>query len=274
MQNLALILAIATLQDATELDPRNIDSWNQLGLALMKRGEAEEAEESFQRGLRLDDENASINLNYAFLLLKQDRASEAIERLEIALHDFTYRQPALVLNSLGYAYYTQSRYGQAVARLREAVLRAPHYCQAWYNLGLAYEGQESPAEAIEAYDRVVMICSEEAAGSYFRAALLLLATGREREGAQYLHRVCVHTRGGPIHSPEVVRCACRPKCACRVRIGEELGMVGGVRQGVLGLVRVDGRQQVGRSHRRVIFVSVVRLGCWGSVPLRWWPSTA
>merc|ERR1740133_193074 len=91
---------------------------------------------------------------------------------------------------------------------------------------------------------------------------------------EYLHRAGVRARGGPIHSPEVVRCACRPKCARRVRIGEELGLVGGVTQGVLGLVRVDGRQQVGRSHRRVIFVSVVRLGCWGSVPLRWWPSTA
>ena len=190
--------AIATLQEATELDPRNIDAWNQLGLALMKRGEAKEAEDSFRRGLRLDNENASINLNYAFLLLKQDRASEAIERLEVALHDFTYRQPAMVLNSLGYAYYTQGRYGQAVARLREAVLRAPHYCQAWYNLGLAYEGQQSPAEAIEAYDRVVMICSEEAAGSYFRAALLLLATDREREGAQYLHRVCEQWPGSEI----------------------------------------------------------------------------
>ena len=56
-------------------------------------------------------------------------------------------------------------------------------------------------------------------------------------------------------------------------IGGELGRVGGVRRGVLGVL-IDGRQQVGRSHRRVIFVSVVRLGCWGSVPLRWWPSTA
>eukprot|EP00964_Phaeocystis_antarctica_P097753 scaffold63822_cov30-Phaeocystis_antarctica.AAC.1 len=43
---------------------------------------------------------------------------------------------------------------------------------------------------------------------------------------------------------EVVRCACRPKCARRVRIGEELGLVGGVTQGVLGLAQVDGRQQV------------------------------
>ena len=53
-----------------------------------------------------------------------------------------------------------------------------------------------------------------------------------------------HTQGGPIDSPEVVRCACRPKCACRAWVGEELGRVGGVRQGVLGLVQVDGRQRV------------------------------
>eukprot|EP00964_Phaeocystis_antarctica_P029602 scaffold16692_cov61-Phaeocystis_antarctica.AAC.3 len=42
---------------------------------------------------------------------------------------------------------------------------------------------------------------------------------------EYLHRAGARARGGSIHSPEVVRCACRPKCARRVRIGEELGLV-------------------------------------------------
>ena len=50
------------------------------------------------------------------------------------------------------------------------------------------------------------------------------------------HRACGHTREGSIHSPEAVRYVCRPKCARRAWIGEELGRVGGVRQGVLGAV--------------------------------------
>ena len=29
----------------------------------------------------------------------------------------------------------------------------------------------------------------------------------------YLHRTCEHTRGGSIHSPEAVRCACRGQSA-------------------------------------------------------------
>ena len=49
---------------------------------------------------------------------------------------------------------------------------------------------------------------------------------------EYHHRAGARARGGSIHSLEVVRCACRPKCARRVRIGEELGLVGGVTQGV------------------------------------------
>ena len=45
--------------------------------------------------------------------------------------------------------------------------------------------------------------------------------------------------GRPLRVPPEVR-------APSMAIGNELGRVGGVRRGVLGLVPVDGRQQVGR----------------------------
>jgi len=190
-------LAIATLEEAVELDRRNIDGWNQLGMAMMKRGEHERSEAAFRRGLRLNDEDASLNLNFSYLLLKLDRSEEAIERLEAALHDLIFREPAKVLNNLGFAYYTQGRYGSAETRLKEAVMRAPHFCQAWYNLGLIYEALSRPLEAIDAYDHVVMICADDAAGSYLRAGGLLLENGQTEEGIHYLHRVCEDWPGHP-----------------------------------------------------------------------------
>lgn len=191
-------LAIATLEEAVKLDRRNIDGWNQLGMAMMKRGEYERSEAAFRRGLRLDDQDASINVNFAYLLINLERSDEAIERLEAALHDLVFREPAKVLNNLGFAYYTQGRFGSAETRLKEAVIRAPHFCQAWYNLGLVYEALSRPDDAIDAYDHVVMICADDAAGSYFRAGVLFLENGRTEEGLHYLQRVCEGWPGSPI----------------------------------------------------------------------------
>jgi Tfp pilus assembly protein PilF len=182
--------AIATLQEATKLDRRNIDAWNQLGMAMMKRGEFELGEDSFKKGLRLNKNNASINLNYSYFLIKQERWEEAVVHLEAGMGDLTFREPAKILNNLGYAYYAQGLFGSAERRLKEAVIRAPHYCQAWFNLGLVYEALNRSTEAIDAYDHVVMICPGDAAGSYQRSGVLFLATGRTEEGVHYLNRVC------------------------------------------------------------------------------------
>jgi len=182
--------AIATLQEATEIDRRNIDAWNQLGMAMMKRGEFERGEDAFKKGLRLNKNNASINLNYSYFLLKQERWAEAVVHLEAGMNDLTFREPAKILNNLGYAYYAQGRFGSAERRLKEAVIRAPHYCQAWFNLGLVYEALNRSPDAIDAYDHVVMICPGDAAGSYQRSGVLFLASGRMEEGVHYLNRVC------------------------------------------------------------------------------------
>ena len=182
--------AIATLQEATKIDRRNIDAWNQLGMAMMKRGEFEQGEDAFKKGLRLNENNASINLNYSYFLLKQERWEEAVVLLEAGMSDLTFREPAKILNNLGYAYYAQGRFGSAERRLKEAVIRAPHYCQAWFNLGLVCEALNRSAEAIDAYDHVVMICPDDAAGSYQRTGVLFLASGKTEEGVHYLNRVC------------------------------------------------------------------------------------
>ena len=191
-------LAIATLVEATELDPRNLDAWDRLALAYMKRGALEEAEESFKKALKLNPESAQVNLNYSYLLLNVDRAPEAIASLEMALKDLTYRQPAKVLNNLGYACYLDGQYVRAILHLREAVIRSPNDCQAWFNLGLAQEANGLGEDAIESFDRVIMICPTEAQGSYFRAADLMMAADRGEEAVHYMQQSCLSDPGSDV----------------------------------------------------------------------------
>jgi type IV pilus biogenesis/stability protein PilW len=163
-------LAIATLSEATELDPRNVDAWDRLGLAYMKRGAVDRAESSFKTALKLSPESAQVNLNYSYLLINTDRAGEAILALEVALKDLSYRQPAKILNNLGYACLQDGQVVRAILHLREAVIRAPNDCQAWFNLGVAQEVNGLSREAIESYDRVIMVCPKDAQGSYFQSS--------------------------------------------------------------------------------------------------------
>lgn len=191
-------LAIATLTDAAELDPRNVDAWDHLGLAYMKRGALEEAENSFKKALSLQPESAQVNLNYSFLLINTERSAEAIMALEVALKDLTYRQPAKILNNLGYACLLDGQTVRAILHLREAVIRSPNDCQAWFNLGIAQEANNLAKDAIESFDRVIMICPDDAQGSYFRAGELLREMGREDEGVHYMQQSCTMAPGSNV----------------------------------------------------------------------------
>ena len=191
-------LAIATLREATERDPRNIDAWDRLGLAYMGRGAHAEAEEAFKRAVDLAPGAAGVALDYSYLLLKLERPEEAVTLLRGALGDLSYRQPALVLNNLGFAEVLTGETEMAVRHLSEAVLRAPNYCDAWFNLGVAQEAASNPREAIEAFDRVVMLCPADADGSYYKAGELLLSEGRLDEGIHYLQQACSRSPGSDV----------------------------------------------------------------------------
>jgi type IV pilus biogenesis/stability protein PilW len=191
-------LAIATLREATELDPRNVDAWDRLGLALMSRGAHVEAEHAFERAMVLAPKSASVSLNYSYLLLNLNRPEEAVVLLTGALEDLTYRNPARILNNLGYAELIIGQNDRAIAHLSEAVARSANYCDAWYNLGLAQEAAGSNINAIESYDRVVMLCPAQADGSYIKAAELFILEGNLSDGLHYLQQACSRNPGSEV----------------------------------------------------------------------------
>jgi type IV pilus biogenesis/stability protein PilW len=174
-------LAIATLREAVDLDRKNYDAWHMLAMAYMRKGAYEESERAFKKASRLKKGDASILTNYSYLLIKLGRTGEAIEQLELAREDLTYRKPAVVLNSLGYAYYTEGDCDSATARLQEAVFRAPNFCQAWFHLGLAHECGGRVEDAMEAYDRVILTCPDESAGAWYRICTAMDDQGRVGE---------------------------------------------------------------------------------------------
>ncbi len=174
-------LAIQTLREAIEINRRNPEAWHMLAMAYMRKGAYEESERAFKKALRFAGTDAAILNNYSYLLLKLDRPEEAIGRLEEARGDLLYRKPAITLNSLGYAYILTEQCDEARAVLEEAVTRAPNYCQAWFHLGVANRCLGRPEMALEALDRVILTCPDQAAGSWLQICELEKERGRTAE---------------------------------------------------------------------------------------------
>lgn len=190
-------LAIATLRDAVELNRKDPDLWNALGIAYMQRGAHDEAEKAFRKGLRKDKEDASLNLNYGYLLSNLGRHEEAVEYLEVARSDLTYADPAKVLNNLGWSHLQLGHHDEAVANLSEAVRRQPNWCGARYNLGAAYAASGEIAKAAETFEVVVSTCPDEFPEAMLHAGSLYCDMGRVDRGTQYLEDVVARWPGTP-----------------------------------------------------------------------------
>jgi len=178
--------AVRALQEATRLDKRNWNAWNKLGLAYLKQGAPDLAESAFLKSLDLVPDNAEVNNNYGYMLVRMGRYEEALPRFDAAMRDLTYRKPSLVLSNWGHALYMLERYEEAEQKLDQAVARAPNLCQARFNRGLVREVRDDKGRALDDFEAVIQLCGDSAAGAYYRAGRVLLDLDDKRGACTYL----------------------------------------------------------------------------------------
>jgi type IV pilus biogenesis/stability protein PilW len=180
--------AITELRRAVELNPKNWEAWDHLGVAYMEKNRPTEATQAFKRALRLDRARAEPNLNYGLLLFSLGKTDEAIAHYRVALDDLGYRKTAFVLNNLGFALYSEKRYDEAAGYLNDAVKRAPNLCAARYNLGLVERAQGSTDKALETFEQGLLVCPDDL-GTRFQAGSLLISLGDLDRGPAYLYEI-------------------------------------------------------------------------------------
>ena len=180
--------AVEALRQAAALNPQNATAWERLGLAYMASDAPEQAEDAFQRAMRVGTvtEPARVHYNYGLLLLKLERYEDALEQFNITLSDLTYRTPAKALNSKGYTLYAMGRYDEAIATLTKAVQRTPKLCQARFHRGLSYQAKAQHSQALEDFESVIQSCGDEATGAYYHAAMSLFPLGEQDAACTYL----------------------------------------------------------------------------------------
>jgi type IV pilus assembly protein PilF len=89
------------LANASDIDPENSEVFAIWGLVYSREGEADLADQSFRRALRINARNSKARNNYAAFLFASDRMQDAFDQLQIVVEDTEYDGRPQAFENLG-----------------------------------------------------------------------------------------------------------------------------------------------------------------------------
>jgi len=128
---------------------------NNLGGALDREGQADEAIRHYGEAIRIMPSYADAWYNIGTTLAKQGKSVQAIPFYEKALQ----YQPEFVeaYNNLGTALFKQGRYDESIVYFRQALQIDPGYAEAYNNIGVVLAGKEQYAESVKYFQEALRI---------------------------------------------------------------------------------------------------------------------
>ena len=139
-------------QKAVEINPRDVEAHNNLGVTLQELGRLAEAEESYKQAIALKPEYTEAHSNLGVTLKDLGRLNEA---------EASYKQ-AIILkphfaeahSNLGVTLKELGRTEDAEVSLRKAIALKSDYSEAHYNLGMMFDSMGKYEEAIEHFSLI------------------------------------------------------------------------------------------------------------------------
>jgi protein O-mannosyl-transferase len=145
--------AIAHYRTAIEIEPGFAGTHNNLGIALMRKGETAGAVAQYREALAIDPSGAETHNNLGMALRRDGRVDEAIAQYGMALE---IKPDDLATNfNLGNALLQAGRIPEAIERYHTALDISPGYAEAHNNLGNALRAMGRLDEAIAEYRRAL-----------------------------------------------------------------------------------------------------------------------
>ncbi|MCC7009082.1 MAG: tetratricopeptide repeat protein [Acidobacteria bacterium] len=130
----------------TEQQPTNVAPPTMVGIICEAQRDPAQAEQWYQRALKINGRAAAAANNLAWMYAEQGRNLEAaVELAQIARGELP--RQAEVIDTLGWAYLRKGLIAQAVRTLQDAVNQAPDVALYHYHLGLAYAQTGEDARA-------------------------------------------------------------------------------------------------------------------------------
>jgi type IV pilus assembly protein PilF len=115
-----LAIALEEARRATQIDPNYAEAFSLLGLIYMDMNDRREAEDNFQRALKIDPASSELANNYGWFLCQGGREKEGVEYFDRALRDPLYPTPARAAQNAGTCLMKVKDYSTAEKYLRRS----------------------------------------------------------------------------------------------------------------------------------------------------------
>jgi type IV pilus assembly protein PilF len=115
-----LAVALDEARRAASIDPGFADAYGLLGLIYMAMDQRADAEDNFQRAMRLDPANSELANNYGWFLCQTGRERESLQYFDRALRDPLYTTPARAAQNAGSCLVKLKDYAGAESYLRRS----------------------------------------------------------------------------------------------------------------------------------------------------------
>ena len=153
-------LSVDELALAIHDSPNDSLTFFYYGSALLRSGNPDVAEQSFQHALKIDPKMERAQVGLATALMRQGKLQQANQAFEAA----TKLNPKDAYAYMGIAqtYEMAGSAKRAIEPLKTATQLEPKNASAWYGLGKVYGEAHQPALAVEAINRAVQLAPNKA----------------------------------------------------------------------------------------------------------------
>jgi Flp pilus assembly protein TadD len=146
--------AAGEFREALRVDPDSADAHWHLGQALASRGQ-DGAIEHLRRSVELGPDNPAAQRDLATALLRAGQYDDVLDHLRKAVPSMP--DAAVAYNTLGVGLASRGRLADAINQFREAIRLRPTYVEAYNNLGTALAFQGKSDEAVEQFRRALTL---------------------------------------------------------------------------------------------------------------------
>ncbi len=158
--------AIAELNKAIELNPKNSSAYHYLGMCLYQRGRVQESIDSFLTSLAIDPSATAVRNDLITIYLENKNFGEAYKNAVISVNDLTFTNPAQSLFLKSKAAIKLAASNPRYLNISEGALKAtlnlnPKHCGALYDLGTIYAKKNQLKKSYVLYHKSLKNCQLE-----------------------------------------------------------------------------------------------------------------
>ncbi len=175
--------AVFYYKKALQIKPGYLTALHNLGIAFFQIGKLEEALSYYSEALKIDPEHAEIHNHIAIILATQGKLEKAVQHYTKAL--FIDPELAGAHYNLANVLVAQEKLEKAILHYESVIKKDPEHFNAHYNLGCLLLNQKKNKDAVVHFAEVIKI-NPEYAQAYHKIGLILAQQGKLKEAGKFI----------------------------------------------------------------------------------------